>query len=158
MHNVWIGEARCHCDKETFVHQYEELFKGLGKISGKCSIKLKENSEPSLHYNKRIPSSLIDPLRKRTSMTSLSVVQRRPSMTSGFARSSIERERTTSEYREVYGPYNLCRKAPTGHKIRQGHQGNAATSEQGRCYETTGTVQIPRAFQSQFVAKISKFA
>lgn len=50
--------------KSEFVERNRDIFEGLGRIPGKCSIKLKEDSEPVMRYKKRIPSSLIEPLRK----------------------------------------------------------------------------------------------
>lgn len=50
-------------DVNTFVATFKELFEGLGKCPGTCSIILKEGSVPSLHYKKRIPLSLQDRLR-----------------------------------------------------------------------------------------------
>lgn len=51
-------------DRSTFVDANRELFDGLGKIPGKCSIRLRENSVPVMRYRKRIPSSLTEPLKK----------------------------------------------------------------------------------------------
>lgn len=50
--------------KSEFVERNRKIFDGLGRIPGKCSIKLREDSEPVMRYKKRIPSSLIEPLKK----------------------------------------------------------------------------------------------
>lgn len=50
-------------ETEEFVEQNRDLFDGLGKIPGQCSITLKENSVPVMRYKKRIPSSLVEPLK-----------------------------------------------------------------------------------------------
>lgn len=49
--------------KDEFIKQFHDVFEGLGKIPGKCSIVLKEGSVPTVHYKKRIPQALHDPLR-----------------------------------------------------------------------------------------------
>lgn len=46
-----------------FVNKYADLFSGLGKCPGTCSIVLKEDAVPVLHYRKRIPHSLHDRLK-----------------------------------------------------------------------------------------------
>lgn len=50
--------------KSTFVERNRDMFEGLGRIPGKCAIKLKEDSEPVMRYKKRIPSSLVEPLKR----------------------------------------------------------------------------------------------
>lgn len=45
-------------NKTEFFEKYSDVFNGLGKFPGKCSIVLKENSIPTLFYRKRIPLSL----------------------------------------------------------------------------------------------------
>lgn len=52
-------------DVGNFVAKYTDVFEGLGRIPGKCSITLKEDSVPSLRYRKRIPSTLVEPLRSQ---------------------------------------------------------------------------------------------
>lgn len=39
-------------DVNKFIEQHKEIFEGLGKCPGTCSIALKEGSTPSLHYKK----------------------------------------------------------------------------------------------------------
>lgn len=57
IHTTYIPHSRAE-----FVTQYHDIFEGLGKFPGKCSIVLKENSIPALHYKKRIPLALHDRL------------------------------------------------------------------------------------------------
>ena len=45
---------------QGILHEYKDVFHGLGKFPGTFSIKLKENSKSVLHYKKRIPNSLSD--------------------------------------------------------------------------------------------------
>ncbi len=47
---------------EQFVETFRDVFDGLGKFPSRQSIILKEDAEPSLHYKKRIPHSLLEPL------------------------------------------------------------------------------------------------
>ncbi|XP_055523239.1 uncharacterized protein K02A2.6-like [Wyeomyia smithii] len=62
-------------DLSTFAEQNKDLFVGLGKFPGTCSIQLKDNSVPVLHYKKRIPSSLHDRLKnKLTSMVKQHII------------------------------------------------------------------------------------
>lgn len=49
--------------RESFVDQNIDVFDGLGKFPGLCTIVLKEGSVPTLHYKKRIPLSLHDRLK-----------------------------------------------------------------------------------------------
>lgn len=61
--------------KTEFVQQNETVFEGLGKFPGTCSIVLKENSVPTLHYKKRIPMSLHERLKvELTSMVEQEVI------------------------------------------------------------------------------------
>lgn len=50
---------------DTFITNNKEIFDGLGKIPGLCSITLKNESVPVLHYKKRLPLSLHDKLKDR---------------------------------------------------------------------------------------------
>lgn len=50
-------------ESQAFVECFRDIFEGLGRFPGKCSIALKENSVPSLHYRKRIPLALHDRLK-----------------------------------------------------------------------------------------------
>ncbi|XP_055590166.1 uncharacterized protein K02A2.6-like [Uranotaenia lowii] len=51
------------CDLDTLLKCNSDLFEGLGKFPGTCTIQLKENSIPVLHYKKRIPMSLHERLK-----------------------------------------------------------------------------------------------
>lgn len=53
--------------KEQFIRKNTDVFEGLGKIPGECSILLKENSVPHLKYRKRIPDSLHTKLKEQLS-------------------------------------------------------------------------------------------
>lgn len=46
-----------------FLEDNRDVFGGIGKFPGYFSIKLKENSKPTLHYRKRIPLCLLDKLK-----------------------------------------------------------------------------------------------
>ncbi|KAJ6647812.1 hypothetical protein Bhyg_03035 [Pseudolycoriella hygida] len=50
-------------DSVEFVKRNKDIFDGLGTIPGKCSIVLKENSTPTLHYKKRFPLSVHEKLK-----------------------------------------------------------------------------------------------
>lgn len=54
-------------DQDSFVDQNIDVFDGLGKFPGTCTIVLKEGSIPTLHYKKRIPLSLHDRLKDELS-------------------------------------------------------------------------------------------
>lgn len=45
-------ESKLPSDVNTFVATFRDLFEGLEKCPGTCSIILKEGSVPSLHYKK----------------------------------------------------------------------------------------------------------
>uniref|UniRef100_A0AAG5DRL5 CCHC-type domain-containing protein n=1 Tax=Anopheles atroparvus TaxID=41427 RepID=A0AAG5DRL5_ANOAO len=51
-------------DRETFIQSNVDLFQGLGNLPGTCTIVLKEDATPSLHYKKRIPISLHNRLKE----------------------------------------------------------------------------------------------
>lgn len=46
-----------------FVKQFSDIFDGLGKLPGKCVIRLSESSSPVLHYRKRFPLELLNRLK-----------------------------------------------------------------------------------------------
>lgn len=48
---------------DEFVNKYRGMFDEVGKFPGKVSIKLKDDSVPSLHYKKRIPLSMSNRLK-----------------------------------------------------------------------------------------------
>lgn len=50
--------------KKEFVNQYRDLFEGLGEFPGTCTIVLKPDSVPTLHYKKRIPLALHDRVKE----------------------------------------------------------------------------------------------
>lgn len=49
---------------KSFVEMFKALFEGLGKLPWKQSIVLKENAEPTIHYRKRFPHSILGTLKK----------------------------------------------------------------------------------------------
>lgn len=49
--------------EEKFIKENQSAFQGLGKVPGKVSIQLKENSKPVVHYRKRFPLSLVEKLK-----------------------------------------------------------------------------------------------
>lgn len=51
--------------KERFVELNRDVFQGLGKFPCKQSIVLRDDAEPTLHYKKRIPHSLLEPLERQ---------------------------------------------------------------------------------------------
>lgn len=55
----------CPAGQSEFLKENADLFDGIGQIPGRCSIVLKPNSVPTLHYKKRIPPSLHDRLREK---------------------------------------------------------------------------------------------
>ncbi|XP_024891008.1 uncharacterized protein K02A2.6-like [Temnothorax curvispinosus] len=62
-------------DVETFVQENKDIFEGLGRFPGTCSIILKDGATPSLHYKKRVPLSLIDRLKAQlSSMTEQGII------------------------------------------------------------------------------------
>uniref|UniRef100_A0A182XPW2 Reverse transcriptase domain-containing protein n=1 Tax=Anopheles quadriannulatus TaxID=34691 RepID=A0A182XPW2_ANOQN len=62
-------------DRKTFIDSNADLFEGLGNLPGECTIALKENSTPSLHYRKRIPISLHSRLKDELkNMESLGII------------------------------------------------------------------------------------
>lgn len=54
---------RMPMEKEEFIKKFENVFRGIGKFPGTCSIKLKDDAVHSLHYKKRIPLSLGERLK-----------------------------------------------------------------------------------------------
>ncbi|XP_058827881.1 uncharacterized protein K02A2.6-like [Topomyia yanbarensis] len=50
-------------EREKFIEANSDVFEGLGKLPGTCTIVLKDNVVPSLHYKKRIPMSLHERLK-----------------------------------------------------------------------------------------------
>lgn len=49
---------------KSFVELFKVLFEGLGQLPWKQSIVLKEHAEPTIHYRKRFPHSLLGVLKK----------------------------------------------------------------------------------------------
>lgn len=49
--------------ENDFIDQFRDVFEGLGKLPGSCTIRLKENSVPVLRYKKRIPFAIMDQLK-----------------------------------------------------------------------------------------------
>lgn len=59
-----VGTITCFpLGEKQFLQDNGDVFGGIGKFPGYFSIKLKENSKPTLHYRKRIPLSLLDKLK-----------------------------------------------------------------------------------------------
>ena len=59
------------------VRKYEDIFKGLGKLSKEYDIKLKADAVPVVHTARRIPFRLRDPVeRKLVEMEAAGVIQK----------------------------------------------------------------------------------
>lgn len=48
---------------DDFVIQFRDVFDGIGKLPGKCSILLNDGSVPELHYRKRFPFEVLNQLK-----------------------------------------------------------------------------------------------
>lgn len=58
-----MSGVACLGSERVFLDRFKDVFCGLGRFPGTFSIGLKEGSRPVLHYNKRIPNSLMDRFR-----------------------------------------------------------------------------------------------
>lgn len=50
--------------KDELYMQFKDVFEGLGKITGECTIKLSENAKPVVQLQRKVPLSLHEPLRE----------------------------------------------------------------------------------------------
>lgn len=50
--------------KDKVYAQFKDIFEGLGKIPGKCTIELAENAQPVIQYQRKVPLSLHESLKK----------------------------------------------------------------------------------------------
>lgn len=58
-----VDRVQVETPEEKFMKDNAQVFQGLGKLPGKVSIQLKENSKPVVHYRKRFPLSLLEKLK-----------------------------------------------------------------------------------------------
>lgn len=58
-----INVVKC-VNKENLIEKYSEVFDGLGLLKNACHLQLLENSQPVVDAPRRVPFSLLDPLRK----------------------------------------------------------------------------------------------
>ncbi|KAL0860168.1 hypothetical protein ABMA27_010475 [Loxostege sticticalis] len=52
-------------DLPPFLSLYEDVFRGIGCLTGKCSITLKDDAEPVIHAPRKLPFAIKDDVRKK---------------------------------------------------------------------------------------------
>lgn len=58
-----VDRVQVETPEDNFMRANASIFQGLGKLPGKVSIVLKENSKPVVHYKKRFPLSMLEKLK-----------------------------------------------------------------------------------------------